>query len=84
MTGTSAARDENRFTESDRATIRARMDETFDNWSRPGPYTPVWADVETMQRIACHAIGCTEADLRASELAEIRGGVLRTLGLEES
>ena len=68
---TSAARDENRLTATDRERIAARLAELRDEWRINGhTYRP--ADAAVVERVGAHAIGCATHDLRDSELAEIR------------
>jgi hypothetical protein len=66
---------DNRLTDQDRGTIRRAVRETVAHWNYGrGPansYVPQSTDYLTLERIGHHAIGCTDADLRESELAEI-------------
>ncbi len=68
---TSAARNENRLTDDD----RARIDATLTVYIRPlihNGYKPaIGSDSLAMQRLAAHSIGCSLDDLRDSEVDEI-------------
>lgn len=59
----------NRFTTSDRVAIRDRVTELFVKWGSPKQHRSL--DVLALQRAGAHAIGCSFADLRDVELAEI-------------
>lgn len=74
---TSAQRNENRLTDDDRDTIQARITETLKTWrlTTPHPLEPSAIEATTLYRIACHAIGCSDADLRTSEVDEIEAMV---------
>ena len=70
----------NRFESADRIAIVGRIQATIATW---GPtYVGQWSDVQSLERVAAHAIGCTAYDLRDSELEEITSHVLRLLKLE--
>lgn len=71
---TSAQRDEDRLTDTDRATIRERLTETWHSWNehRATPSEVRVAEMLTLERLAAHSIGCTTDDLRGSERMWIR------------
>lgn len=74
----------NRLTDQDRRTIADRIDSTAREWSSYGnQWKASFADCASVERIAHHAIGCSSADLRSSELAEIAQTVRVRLGLLE-
>lgn len=76
---------ENRLTDQDRKAIAERVATTVSDWRSHGSqWTPSASDVTTLERIAHHAIGCTEADLREVELEEIRRAIVEQLGLGNS
>lgn len=75
--------DANRLSDSDRAVIRDRIASTVFHYSDHCDYVGKWSDVPTVSRVAYHAIGCTEYDLRESELSEIRAMVLEALKLSD-
>lgn len=85
---------DNRLTASDRERITTRLAEALtearrharqrptDTWSvGPLPPATLGRDAHALKRIAHHAIGCTEYDLRDSELAEIEDMVQAALDL---
>lgn len=76
---TSAQRDDNRFTDADRATIIARLAEVTAAWPRTHNAT-VGADGETLTRVGAHAIGCGLHDLRQSEEDEVRTFAAAAIG----
>jgi len=79
---TSATRNENRLSDTDRETIRSAQATQVSNWRGWGSnWKASYGDVPTLERIGYHAIGCDERDLRESELDEIRTATLAVLGL---
>jgi hypothetical protein len=68
-----------RLTSVDYNAMKRRLRETIYQYGRG--YQPKWSDVPTLERLARHAIGCSEADLRDSELAEVHDIVVDMLGL---
>ena len=61
---TSATRNENRLTDSD----RTRIIEAIESAIHHNYGTWTWDGLPTLERIAWHAIGCDARDLRGSEL----------------
>lgn len=65
----------NRLTDSDREAMRTRVRETMALW-RPTAWRPLRKSdigpesLMALYRVAAHAIGCSDADLREAELAE--------------
>lgn len=70
MSLTSAQRDENRFTDDDRARIDARLADLAAELEAEG-HAVREHERDRFTRVAAFAIGCHPVDLRASELAEI-------------
>lgn len=65
-----------RFGEVEREAIRKAIAEAW-----PGPNG--WDSVPAAERVGRHAIGCTAADLRESELAEVAAIAREVLGLDQ-
>ena len=61
----------NRFTEADRAAIRATIRATLDRWGRAVVTEPRRDLAFTLTRLGAHAIGTTLFDLRDAEAEEI-------------
>ena len=65
----------NRLTDSDRAAMQTRVRETLALWRptvhRPPRKSDIGPDsLMALYRVAVHAIGCSDHDLREAELAE--------------
>lgn len=77
---------DNRLTKEDEEAILARIAETVAHWQSLS--TSGRIDVgparEALRRVAFHAIGCSEADLRDVEIAWIDEQVARALPLPEA
>jgi hypothetical protein len=71
--------DTNRLTDYDRNIICRAVTGVVACWSGPRNAT----DVLALERIARHSIGCTEAELRESELDEIAAIVARLVNSAE-
>jgi hypothetical protein len=81
---TSAQRDENRLTGADKIRIYDHVAHALALHKASATrrdWVPWWSDVDAYKRIAHHAIGCSERDLRQSELDEIERIVTDTLEL---
>lgn len=69
---TSAARNENRLSDDDRAAIITRVRSTLRHWHEHQQRPSFTADASlALQRSGAHAIGCSLDDLRDSERQEI-------------
>ena len=76
-------REASRLSDDDREAMDARLREILAAWALSTlerRYAPTAGDVVAMTRAMVHAIGCTVADLRVCELAEINARACATVG----
>ena len=76
-------REGSRLSDADRETMDARLVELIATWAQSMPtrqYSPTAGDVVAMTRAMAHAIGCSIADLRVCELAELNARACAVVG----
>lgn len=74
MTCTHESHQASRLTPADWETMRNRIDATIAGWVHSAPtrkYRVTATDTLSLDRLALAAIGCTTADMRDTELAEL-------------